>query len=262
MKAAPRPLPGFSRIKKEYSRGVLPLIFLDFDGTLAPIVSRPSSARLPKKTRAILQALVQRFPVVVISGRDLQDIDARVGIDDVIYAGSHGLEWNMHGRRHVKHPGRRELLALSKARRSLLSIVPAFRGVVVEDKRRSFALNYRALSPELAAIFVEAAFAAIESYRPRLRILNELATFDVLPKVSWTKGQCSLAILEELRRIDKRDYLPVYFGDSLTDEDAFRALQDGVTIRVGNGKTVAKYRLPRTSVDTYLLNVLRLPENP
>jgi len=261
MKVPALSYPGFGRIKKENSAGIPPIIFLDFDGTLAPIVSRPASARLPKKTRTVLQALAKRFPVVVISGRDLQDIHARIGIDEVIYAGSHGMEWQMHGKRHIKNPGKRELQALSGARRSLLSIAPAFRGLIVEDKRRSFALNYRALPAELSAVFVEAAFAAIEPYRSQLRVLNELATFDVLPKVSWTKGQCSLAILEELERSDGIRYFPIYFGDSLTDEDAFRALKSGVTIRIGGGKSLARYRLPRTSVDPYLMKLLQLPEN-
>jgi trehalose-phosphatase len=70
-------------------------IFLDFDGVLAPIVARPEDAYPPDETRAELERLVERYALVgVISGRAGEDVHARVGVDGIVYVGSHGLELN------------------------------------------------------------------------------------------------------------------------------------------------------------------------
>lgn len=247
-----------ARIRRELGRGHGPAIFLDFDGTLASIVPHPSDAHMPKRTKLTLQSLAKRFPVVVISGRDLEDIEARIGIPDIACAGGHGLEWTFGGKHHVKHPGTSELEALASARRALIALASSFEGVVIEDKHQSFALNYRRLSGSKAAVLRRDARATIAAYQQRLRILDELATFEVLPKIGWTKGECALAILREFEHAAKKRYLPVYLGDSATDEDAFRSLRRGVTIKIGPGKTTAGYRILRTSVREFLSELQKL----
>lgn len=249
-----------ARIEQEYARGRPPAVFLDFDGTLAPIVARPGDAHLSKKMRRVLRALAERFPVAVISGRDLADIEARIGIEKVVCAGGHGLEWTFKGRHHGKEPGERALRALSDVRRKLLAITPAFPDLVIEDKQHSFALNYRALPPAQEAAFLGAALSIVAPFKNRLRTLDELSTFEVLPRVAWNKGKCVLVILRELQKSNGAAYLPVYLGDSLTDEDAFRALPRGVTIRIGGGKSAARHRLSKGSVGEFLAELLRLPE--
>ncbi|MBU2531646.1 MAG: beta-phosphoglucomutase family hydrolase, partial [Alphaproteobacteria bacterium] len=67
-------------------------LFLDYDGTLSPIVEDYHDAVLPEKTREVVEGLARLTPVAVISGRDLQDVRARVGVEDVVYAGSHGFD--------------------------------------------------------------------------------------------------------------------------------------------------------------------------
>ena len=74
------------------SRGVL--LFLDFDGTLTPIVEIPYQAVLHPATRLLLERLSQNAPrsVIIVSGRALGDIRERVGLANLTYAGNHGLE--------------------------------------------------------------------------------------------------------------------------------------------------------------------------
>src|ERR1700746_3791428 len=67
-------------------------VFLDYDGTLSPIVSRPEQAVLSGSMPAVLRALVTKLPVAILSGRDLEDVRQRVGIDAIVYAGSHGFD--------------------------------------------------------------------------------------------------------------------------------------------------------------------------
>ena len=79
------------------------LVALDFDGTLSDIVARPEEAQLTEARRQLLRELNSRprFAVAVISGRTLEDLRERVGLDDIAYAGHHGLEIAGPGFRHV-----------------------------------------------------------------------------------------------------------------------------------------------------------------
>src|SRR5207245_10928377 len=67
-------------------------VFLDYDGTLTPIVSRPEKAALSNSTRQTLQKLAAQAPGPILSGRDLEDIRHRVGIGGQVYAGSHAFD--------------------------------------------------------------------------------------------------------------------------------------------------------------------------
>src|SRR4029077_15950939 len=66
-------------------------VFLDYDGTLTPIVSHPEDAWLSDSMRQTLRSLAARLPVAILSGRDLADVRGRVLVDGIVYAGSHGL---------------------------------------------------------------------------------------------------------------------------------------------------------------------------
>jgi len=69
-----------------------PVAFFDFDGTLSEIASDPDTATLVDGAAEALEHLAADWPVVVLSGRDLVDVQSRVGIPGIWYAGSDGLE--------------------------------------------------------------------------------------------------------------------------------------------------------------------------
>jgi hypothetical protein len=77
---------------RELIHGRTPMLFLDYDGTMAPIVERPEDALLPETVRTAVERLASRCHVAVISGRDLDDVRRMVGIDGIFYAGSHGFD--------------------------------------------------------------------------------------------------------------------------------------------------------------------------
>src|SRR6185503_2931280 len=112
------------------------LVALDYDGTLAPIVSTPRKARMRPRTRQLLAAVAKRYPCVVISGRTRDDVTARVSSIPVWHvAGNHGLEpW-----------GEQEAYA-AKVRqwvRKLRGRLDGMAGVAVEDKTYSVTVHYR-----------------------------------------------------------------------------------------------------------------------
>ncbi len=66
-------------------------IFLDFDGTLAPIVETPVLAELSPATREVVDELSRIYPVAIVSGRGLDDLTEKVGLGGVAFAANHGM---------------------------------------------------------------------------------------------------------------------------------------------------------------------------
>ena len=106
-----------------------PVLFLDYDGTLTPIVNDPAQAVLPNKTREVVKRLAQRYPVAVVSGRDLTDVRDMVGVKDILYVGSHGFDIaGSGGSIQREEPRLWTLSALDRAEaklRTSLRIVPS-----------------------------------------------------------------------------------------------------------------------------------------
>src|ERR1700750_1310121 len=69
-------------------------LFLDFDGTISPIVAKPELASIDAQIKCTIERLKETggIQIAIISGRQLADVRARAGIDGIIYAGNHGLE--------------------------------------------------------------------------------------------------------------------------------------------------------------------------
>jgi trehalose 6-phosphate phosphatase len=225
-----------------------PAVFLDYDGTLTPIVDRPEEAWMNEDVRALVSRLAELCPVAVVSGRDLPDVRARVGLD-VYYAGSHGFDIAGPGGLYHAHP---EAVAtepeLDAAERELRQALARIAGARVERKRFSIATHYRLVrSPEVAA--VERAVNAVRGRHACLRRGRGKKVIELLPDLDWDKGAAVLWLLHRLE-LDAADVLPIYVGDDLTDERAFRALVTrglGVVVREKPRPTLARYRLRDTA---------------
>lgn len=232
-------------IASRFSPGAM--FMFDFDGTLAPIVHDPAEARLSDPMRATLSACAQRHPTAVISGRALFDVEKRVGVEHLWYAGSHGLEWKIDGVTDSKATPEPQLAAMSEAREKLRAAAAAHRGLIFEDKVHCAAINYRALAPtEAAALVAQLRDVVAEQVAVGLRILDGMGTFEIVPAIDWTKGECAQTLLSRAREKTGVALVPLYIGDSITDEDAFQTLRAiGVTIRVEEGsQSAAEFYVP------------------
>src|SRR5216117_1908725 len=117
-------------------------VFLDYDGTLTPIVSQPENAWLADSMRQTLQELATRARVAILSGRDLDDVRHRVEIDSIVYAGSHGFD--IAGPRGLRRQMATEfLLNLDMAEKELHEALDGISGARVERKCFSVAAHYR-----------------------------------------------------------------------------------------------------------------------
>ena len=218
-------------------------VFLDYDGTLTPIVSRPENAWLSESMRETLRSLAARVPVAILSGRDLDDVRGRVYVDGIVYAGSHGFD--------IAGPGglRRELGAaylsvLDAAEAELREALDEIPGAQLERKHFSVAAHYRNVNEDDAAR-VALAVEAVAARHRELRMIDGKKVYELLPDIDWHKGKAVLWLLEALE-LERGNALPIYIGDDRTDEDAFRTLENrGVGILVSERPqvTAASYSL-------------------
>lgn len=217
-------------------------LFLDFDGTLSKIVPTPGDAELDPKIRSILKSLIARsdFNVSIVSGRALADVRQRACLTNVIYVGNHGLEIESDSicfREPEAEALRRELRCLSLQLKLALSDTD---GLEIEDKGLTLSVHYRRVTEHLQDWVRRVAFGTVDRF-PAFHCREGKMVLEVKPQVNWHKGY---AVKWIAREILPASSLPIYIGDDVTDEDAFAALPDGITIRVGEAaETHAQYSL-------------------
>lgn len=226
------------------------VLLLDFDGTLAPIVSRPEDATLPAETRAALERLrrLSTLEMAVVSGRGMADARERVGIADIAYAGNHGMEIEgpSLSRIHAEAAAARPRLA--EVANRLRQRLAAVDGVLVEDKTLTLSIHFRLAARERVPEVRAAVMEAVRS-EAGLKATEGKEILEVRPDVDWHKGR---AVEFLLQQIDPPAGTPVvYLGDDRTDEDAFRALSavGGIT---GEGVIVGDPPAEDTLATSYL----------
>jgi trehalose-phosphatase len=215
-------------------------LFLDFDGTLAPVRAHPDQAGLNHATRRAITRLARnpRAHVCVISGRRLADVRIRTSVPGIRYLGLHG--WDGYAKARL-NPETRQ--SLERARQRVVSQVAPMHGIWVEDKGPVFAVHYRGASNGDVGQARAAVLTTMAPLSTDFHIVANKYAWEILP---WAIGDKGTAVQRELNLFG-RPGLPFYVGDDTTDEPAFAALQDGVTIRVGRRTlTRAKFQLRDT----------------
>ncbi len=240
------------------------LLLCDYDGTLAPIVEQPELASIPEKTRLLLQALAHQrlFTLGIISGRALADLKERINLNNVVYAGNHGFE--------IEGPGWSFINPLAEEIRPFFRVIfrwltlafETTKGVLVEDKGFSLSVHYRQVADANAADMKNIFKSIVDDARAikDFRVTLGKKVFELRPAVDWDKGK-AIDLLIEKYGGNRKDILPIFLGDDVTDEDGFREigkLQQGITVHVGNDpcRTTAKYYLNSTDEVGEFFNIL------
>jgi trehalose 6-phosphate phosphatase len=256
-------LSAWPRVLEQIQKANQILFMSDFDGTLAPIVEKPELAEMPESTRALLQELTseRRFTVGVISGRALADLRQKVNIEGIIYAGNHGFEIEGPGLSFV-NPIVEEIKPLFRIVRQILVLtLGTIKGVLVEDKGATLSVHYRQVDEEDAKdveTLVERAINSPVSHG-LFKVTSGKKVYEVRPAVNWDKGKAIRLLMKRFGKGGRNSgLLPVYVGDDLTDEDAFRTIEKhgyGVTIHVGENysQSVAHYFLRSPDEVQYFL---------
>jgi len=223
-------------------------IFLDFDGTLAPIASAPEKAVLPVAVRKLLRKASKnpRIRLAIISGRQLEDIKNKIRIKNIIYSGNHGLQ--LEGPK-IKFnpfvPSRYQRL-LGKIKCDLRKKTAPIKGVYIEDKGPVLSLHYRLVDkneiPVVKTIFLETVIT--HSVARRIKTTQGKMVFEVRPPLEWDKGKIvSWLLARRIFAVEPAKVIALYIGDDTTDEDAFRQIRNkGLAVVVGRPrKSLAQY---------------------
>lgn len=205
-------------------------LFLDYDGTLTPIVESPDEALISDEIRNLIIRLKGHVPVAVITGRSLKDIKKRVGIEGIVYAGNHGAEiWD--GKEIIiNQESATNIQLLNEVLNRLKSSLSHIQGILIEDKNITASIHYRMVNAgylhQLFGIFRRTAM----DYEGIFKFNYGKKVIEIRPVSAWDKGDAVGWIIKKMGE----GRIPVYIGDDATDEDAFRAIKDkGISICVG-----------------------------
>jgi len=224
------------------------IVLSDFDGTLAAFDVDPAAPQLSVDRTRVLDSLAAHDGVTVglISGRRVDDIDRRTRLSPLVYlAGLHGMEIR-HGAVAWHHPelpeSGEQADAVADALQAAVGHVP---GVRLEHKGVAVTVHVRGVNDQSRRSVLN---AATDAARPWLdagafKALDLSEGIEFLPNIAWTKGDAVRWIVEDVERRTRSPAWCVFFGDDLTDEDAFRAVGLGLSVVVGNRPSTARLRL-------------------
>jgi alpha,alpha-trehalase len=247
-----------------------PAVFLDYDGTLTPIVDRPDEALISDAMRDAVRRLARRCSVCVVSGRDRPVVQQLMGIDDLIVAGSHGFDiWSPSGGTIQRHEGGEFGELLGRVTERLRDGLASISGSLIESKRSSVAVHYRLVEASERPRVREIVDGTLAEHPEELQVTPGKMVFEIQPRIDWNKGKAVLHLLDALE-LDDASVVPVYVGDDITDEHAFEALAGrGIGILVGRAndpevagrRTAAEFVLRDPGEVQQLLDLLAgLPE--
>jgi len=213
-------------------------LFLDFDGTVVKLRSRPEDTAISQRTRRVLEDLIWRHNVSIsiVSGRRVEHLQRMIALGGIHYFGLHGAE--LQGKPLILHDDSVRVVrhALQKAQ-SQLGRLP---GVWVEDKEFGFAVHYRKARPATVESANQILIAILAPHLNVIRILHGEKVWEILPREIAGKGPAVRELFEDL----PKGTLVGFFGNDETDEPAFAALRDQITVRVGERRgTNARFYL-------------------
>jgi trehalose 6-phosphate phosphatase len=223
------------------------LVCLDYDGTISAITADPYAAHPVPGAREALKtcsAHPDSVTLAIVSGRAIDQVKRLLGLESgILFAGVHGLELlTPDGRRVVADKAQAAAADIERVREWLARTIARDEGFVVEDKRVAIALHYRNSPADRAGAVRDALRRFVADETSTLRILHGNRVDEVLPREAGDKGSAVRYIRQSVPVPDDQ---VAYFGDDVTDEDAFGALGAGsLTVLVGPPRpTRARYRV-------------------
>jgi len=225
-----------------------PLLALDFDGTLAPIVAEPDLARASEDIANTLTTIARHLPVAIITGRAIADVTHRLGFTPHYIVGNHGAE-GLPGR---TQPDLAQWRNMILKQRSQLSAS----GVRIEDKGHSFSLHYRQASD--TALAHQAITQTIATLKPSPQVIGGKCVVNLLPPDAPDKFQAILALLPQ-----SGCQTVIFAGDDVTDDVVFaQAPANWLTIRIERiePKQARFYLSDQSEVVRFLQQLLALLE--
>ncbi len=236
----------FDEMCKAYRHGSSLVLLFDYDGTLTPIVEHPRLAVLDRKTRRLLASLADRprVHVGILSGRELDELRALVGVPRLYLAGTGGMELDLHGH-SIEYPrANRTASTMKRLAAHLENHLLPYQGVWLEKKRLGLTIHYRQLPEQLLGSLRATVAEVMQDFNGELRAVQGPKAWEIAPVNGWSKGTAIRLILADFGA--SSDVL-FYAGDGANDAEALEevAVMGGITLGIGpDAPSAAKYRLP------------------
>ena len=223
----------WEKIRVRIQQAQILFLFLDYDGTLTPIVSRPELALCPSEVKRHLGKLrdLPGVYLAIVSGRSLEDLKGKVEIPDIIYVGNHGLEIENPGGRHKKILSSARTKELKKITQNLCHSLKEIPEILFEEKGPILSVHYRNVPKKYFAQVHQVLEKELQKWNDHWKMASDKMVLEIRPKVDFHKGK---AVREILKTFLSVGLLPIYLGDDQTDEDAFRVLKgQGISVVIG-----------------------------
>ncbi|XWS61949.1 hypothetical protein CRYUN_Cryun07bG0168400 [Craigia yunnanensis] len=241
----PSALKSFDKISKNAKNKKI-AVFLDYDGTLSPIVDDPDRAFMSDSMRSAVRNVAKYFPTAIISGRSRDKVYELVGLTELYYAGSHGMDimgpvshtesddhpicirsTDQEGKEvNLFQPAREFIPMIDEVFKTLVENTKDIKGAKVENHKFCASVHYRNVEEKNWPTIAQCVHDILKDY-PRLRLTHGRKVLEIRPVIDWNKGKAVEFLLESLGLSDRDDVLPIYIGDDKTDEDAFKVLREG-----------------------------------
>ncbi|XP_017234309.1 probable trehalose-phosphate phosphatase F [Daucus carota subsp. sativus] len=245
------------------------VLFLDYDGTLSPIVDDPDRAFMSSNMRSAVKNAAKHFQTAIISGRRRDMVYDLVGITELYYAGSHGMDIRYPLRDtaavpddHIKseklsdqqdkefclfQPAGEYLPMIEEVFRTLVNLTKDINGAKVENHKFCASVHYRNVDEKSWGTVAQIVHDVLKDY-PRLRLTHGRKVLEVRPAIDWNKGKAVEFLLKSMNLGKSEDVLPIYLGDDRTDEDAFKVLRQG-----NRGYGILVSSIPKESAASFSL---------
>ncbi|XP_020878008.1 probable trehalose-phosphate phosphatase I isoform X1 [Arabidopsis lyrata subsp. lyrata] len=241
----------------EASRGKQIVMFLDYDGTLSPIVDDPDKAFMSSKMRRTVKKLAKCFPTAIVTGRCIDKVYNFVKLAELYYAGSHGMDIKGPAKGFSRHkrvkqsllyqPANDYLPMINEVYRQLLEKTKSTPGAKVENHKFCASVHFRCVDEKKWSELVLQVRSVLKEF-PTLKLTQGRKVFEIRPMIEWDKGKALEFLLEALGFGSTNNVFPVYIGDDRTDEDAFKMLRDR-----GEGFGILVSKFPKDTDASYSL---------
>ncbi|KAE8708304.1 putative trehalose-phosphate phosphatase F [Hibiscus syriacus] len=197
--------------------------------------------------RSAVREVAKHFPTAIISGRSRDKVYELVGLTELYYAGSHGMDimgpvrhaesddhpncirsTDQHGKEvNLFQPARKFIPMIDEVLKALVENTKDIKGTKVENHKFCTSVHYRNVEEKNWPMIAQRVHDILKDY-PRLRLTHGRKVLEIRPVIDWNKGKAVEFLLESLGLSDRDDMLAIYIGDDKTDEDAFKASFQGI----------------------------------
>ncbi|KAJ6376055.1 hypothetical protein OIU77_000930 [Salix suchowensis] len=244
----PSALTSFDQMMKD-AKGKKIVVFLDYDGTLSPIVNDPDRAFMSDEMRASVREVAKYFPTAIISGRSRDKVKGFVQLSNIYYAGSHGMDIMAPPRPARSSDGKYHTVSLDRKSNEAVfqpaqTFLPSIQKILKELEEAIMkiqgARDYGMLEEKVKSIM---------KHYPDFGLGWGKKVMEIRPSIEWNKGNALEYLLDTLALGNCTDVLPVYIGDDQTDEDAFKVIR-----KRGQGYPIVVASSPKDTKASYSLH--------